>query len=64
MIVCSMIVTVLFLFFPMACLLSTFVSSAIVATPFRRFEFTKSNVYFELLHSFGYISLSFFISLA
>ena len=30
---------------PMGCLLSDFVSSAIVATPFRRFEFTKSNVF-------------------
>ena len=31
--------------FPMGCLLSNFVSSAIVATPFRRCEFTKSNVF-------------------
>ena len=31
--------------FPMGCLLSGFVSSAIVATPFRRCEFTKSNVF-------------------
>ena len=31
--------------FPMGCLLSDFVSSAIVATPFRRCEFTKSNVF-------------------
>ena len=31
--------------FPMDCLLSDFVSSAIVATPFRRCEFTKSNVF-------------------
>ena len=31
--------------FPMGCLLSTFVSSAIAATPFRRCEFTKSNVF-------------------
>ena len=29
----------------MGCLLSTFVSSAIVATPFRRCELTKSNVF-------------------
>ena len=31
--------------FPMGCLLSDFVSSAIVATPFRRCELTKSNVF-------------------
>ena len=31
--------------FPMGCLLSAFVSSAIVATPLRRCEFTKSNVF-------------------
>ena len=31
--------------FPMGCLLSAFVSSAIVTTPFRRCEFTKSNVF-------------------
>ena len=31
--------------FPIGCLLSNFVSSAIVAAPFRRCEFTKSNVF-------------------
>ena len=31
--------------FPMGCLLSDFVSSAIVTTPFRRCEFTKSDVF-------------------
>ena len=31
--------------FPMGCLLSNFVSSAIMATPFGRCEFTKSNVF-------------------
>ena len=41
------IITILYvgLIFPMGCLLSDFVSSAIVATPFRRCEFMKSNVF-------------------
>ena len=47
--------------FPMGCLLSDFVSSAIVATPFRRCEFTKSNVFLNsctLLVIFLSLSLS------
>ena len=47
--------------FPMGCLLSNFVSSAIVATPFRRCEFTKSNVFLNsctLLVIFLFLSSS------